>query len=106
MLPMRLFVTTCILCLAGIAMADAAPYTTADGRVFLYVGADHDGLLYAKGNEADNYVMNFDCTVMHGTLGAGEWHWANGGWVIEYDGAVKLGFPRQEAPMDAPDCAF
>jgi hypothetical protein len=92
--------------LPGLALAEAISYATADGRVFLYAGAEVDGVLYPEADPTDVYTLNFDCTVSHDTHGAGEWHWANGGWVIEYNGAVKLGFPRQEAPMDARDCAF
>jgi hypothetical protein len=94
------------LCLPGLAWAEAVSYATADGRVFLYAGAEADGVLYPEANPGDVYTLTPDCKVSHATLGTGEWHWANGGWVIEYDGAVRLGFPRQEAPMDAPDCAM
>ncbi len=95
-----------LTCLPGLARADAISYATADGRVFLYAGGEVDGVLYPEIDPADAYTLNVDCTVSHDTLGVGEWHWANGGWVIEYDGAVKLGFPRQEPPMTVADCAF
>jgi hypothetical protein len=95
-----------LACLPGFVHAEAVSYTTADGRVFLYAGAEVDGVLYPDADPADVYTLTPDCKVSHDTLGAGEWHWANGGWVIEYGGAVTLGFPRQEAPMDAPDCAM
>jgi hypothetical protein len=103
---MKNIMIVCLACLPSLANADAVSFATADGRVFLFAGAEEDGVLYAEADPTDVYTLNFDCTVTHDALGAGEWHWANGGWVIEYDGAVKLGFPRQEAPMDAPDCAM
>ncbi len=103
---MKHLLLACAACLPGAASAEAISYTTADGRVFFYAGAEVDGVLYPEADPADVYTLNPDCTVTHDTLGTGEWHWANGGWVIEYDGAVKLGFPRQEAPMDAPACAM
>jgi hypothetical protein len=89
-----------------IAFADTTSFSTADGRTFLYVGADEDGLLYPEDDPSDSYTMNFDCTVNHDKLGKGEWRFANGGWVIEFGGEVKLGFPRQSPPLDIPDCAF
>jgi hypothetical protein len=95
-----------LVCLPGLVRADAISYATADGRVFLYAGAEGDGVLYPEADPTDVYTLNFDCTVSHDGLGAGEWHWANGGWVIEYEGAVKLGFPRQEPPMTVPACEF
>jgi hypothetical protein len=96
----------CLICWPALARADADTYTTSDGRVFMFAGADEDGVLYPDTDPTDAYTMNFDCTVTHDTLGAGEWHFANGGWVIEFDGQVKLGFPRQAPPMDVQACAF
>jgi hypothetical protein len=95
-----------LACLPGLAWAETVSYATADGRVFLFVGAEGDGVLYPEADLADVYTLTPDCSVSHDTLGVGEWHWANGGWVIEYGGAVSLGFPRQEAPFDAPGCAM
>jgi hypothetical protein len=103
---MKHALAVCIALLPNLAHADPESYSTSDGRVYIYVGADEDGLLYAQDDETENYTMNFDCTVINDTLGAGEWHFANGGWVIEYDGVVKLGFPRQAPPLDVPACAF
>lgn len=103
---MRYVLMSCVACLPGFASAGALEYSTSDGRVFLYAGAEVDGVLYPDTDPTDVYTLNPDCTVTHDTLGAGEWHFANGGWVVEFGGEVKLGFPRQEPPMDVPGCAM
>lgn len=93
-----------LILLPSILKADALTYATSDNRTYIYAGADDDGVLYPEADPTDAYTMNFDCTVSHDTLGKGEWHFANGGWVIEFDGAVKLGFPRQAPPLEVPAC--
>lgn len=89
-----------------LAAAGAVTYATADGRVFIFAGADVDGVLYPETDPTDVYTLNPECTVTHDDLGAGQWRFANGGWVVEFDGAVTLSFPRQEPPMDVPGCAM
>ena len=101
---MKYLLIACWACLPSVALADAEEYATSDGRIFLFAGAETDGVLYPATDPTDVYAMNPDCTVAHDTLGAGEWHFANGGWVIEFNGEVKLGFPRQAPPMDVQDC--
>ena len=103
---MKFILVAALVALPGLAHAEAVSYATSDGRVFLFAGTEGDGVLYPQADPTDVYTLNFDCTVTHDSLGAGEWHWANGGWVIEYDGAVKLGFPRQEPPMTVAGCEF
>ncbi len=95
-----------LMCLSPtVAFADAVGFRTGDGQTFFYVCADEDGLLYPESDPTDTYTLSFDCSVVHDKFGKGEWHYANGGWVIEFGGAVKLGFPRQSPPLDVPDCA-
>ena len=103
---MKRLLIACLICLPSLARAEADTYATSDGRVFLFAGAEVDGVLYPDTDPTDVYTLNPDCTVTHDTLGAGEWHFANGGWVIEFAGEVKLGFPRQAPPMDVQDCAM
>ena len=103
---MKPFAIALICSTPTLAIAETTTFATAAGRTFLYIGADEDGILYSETDPSDKYTMNFDCSVVHETLGKGEWHFANGGWVIEFDGAVKLGFPRQSPPLNIPDCAF
>lgn len=95
-----------MIMLPNFVAADTLSYATSDNQVYIYAGADEDGVLYPEADPTDAYTMNFDCTVSHDTLGKGEWHFANGGWVIEFNGEVKLGFPRQAPPLDVPACAM
>jgi hypothetical protein len=85
---------------------DDITYATGDGQIYVLVMGDGEATLAPETDPADIYTLKPDCTAVHADYGTGTWGYANGGWLIDIGGATKVGFPRQEAPFDAPACEF
>jgi hypothetical protein len=99
--------TLIVLALAA-SPALAETYEASDSAGVVWV-VDTDGIsatITATDTVDDVWTLAADCTAFHPVMGDGIWGWANGGWVVTQDDITIIGFPRQEAPFDAPDCRF
>ncbi len=81
-------------------------YATGDGTVWTRDVVDGAVTVFRAEDPADAFVLGADCSATSPGRADLTWGWANGGWAVEGPEGTVLGFPRQEAPMDAPDCRF
>ena len=93
--PIRALRPTLALALAicaGTTAAATPPLATADGQRYSVGYNSHGAVL--QGARGTIYLGR-DCDAWSRSDGRGDWHWANGGLVIEL-ARQRLAFPRQE----------
>ncbi len=87
------------------ALADSYPYQESAGGLYDLAVTGDTAVITSQTDPIDAYTLTTDCAATHPALGTGTWDFGNGGWRIEIGGKTPAGFPRQEAPLDAPACA-
>ncbi len=91
-------------------LAEGPEYHASNGQIFtgkpnangIVLTSKHPVSIYkedganSQWEEAPEIIyVGKSCDVLSTAKGAGTWSWANGGFVIEFNG-LTLGFPRQE----------
>ena len=72
---------------------DPNHYRDENGREWHGIRLDDGLLLQTHGT---NMLLRSDCRAESPAFGEGRWEWANGGFVVIFDGDYRIGFPRQE----------
>jgi hypothetical protein len=87
-------------------LAESYEAEDSEGVVWIVEADGKSATMTATDTEDDVWTLAADCTAFHPVMGDGIWGWANGGWAVLQDDVTIIGFPRQEAPFNAPDCQF
>lgn len=106
----RMALAAALIVAAPVPVLAGPVYSSSEGHRYDYSLNDNGAVLMSvnpvtrfKGSGAgteevtgtETLYLGRDCDAFSPVLGHGRWSWANGGFVVELDGA-RIGFPRQE----------
>ncbi|WP_298559932.1 hypothetical protein [uncultured Aliiroseovarius sp.] len=100
------------LCISIFASGEASSYTSGSGHDYDMTCNQNGYVLHSTSpvsrwvfgevgsntytvRQTEVIYLGRSCDAQTEIMGAGEWCWANGGFVVEFDGG-RLTFPRQE----------